>query len=93
MSPDVNDPGFRNVSFDDLHEDYQISVDGLIEAGVDFILIETVFDTLNAKTALMALHEVEKKRNIKIPVMISATITDLSGRTLSGQTVEGFYNL
>jgi len=92
MSPDVNDPGFRNVSFDDLHEDYQISVDGLIEAGVDFILIETVFDTLNAKTALMALHEVEKKRNIKIPVMISATITDLSGRTLSGQTVEGFYN-
>lgn len=92
MSPDVNDPGFRNLSFDDLLEDYKICVDGLIEAKSDLILVETVFDTLNAKAALMAIHKIEKKRNIKIPVMISATITDLSGRTLSGQTVEGFYN-
>ena len=90
MSPDVNDPGFRNISFDVLLSDYEISIEALMNAGVDLIMIETVFDTLNAKAALMAVKNIEKKMNIKIPVMISATITDLSGRTLSGQTVRGF---
>ena len=92
MSPDVNDPGFRNISFDDLMKDYEISVEALIKSRVDFILLETVFDTLNAKAALIAINSIEKKMKIKIPIMISATITDLSGRTLSGQTVEAFYN-
>ena len=92
MSPDVNDPGFRNISFDVLLSDYEICVEALVNAKVDMIFIETVFDTLNCKSALMAVKNIEKKMNIKIPVMISATITDLSGRTLSGQTVEGFYN-
>ena len=92
MSPDVNDPGFRNINFDDLSTDYEICVKALIEAKVDLILVETVFDTLNAKAALSAIKKVEQVRNVKIPIMISATITDLSGRTLSGQTVEGFYN-
>ncbi len=92
MSPDVNDPGFRNITFDDLLNDYEICVDALIKSKVDIILVETVFDTLNAKAALMAVRKVEKRQKIQIPIMISATITDLSGRTLSGQTVEGFYN-
>ena len=92
MSPDVNDPGFRNVSFDLLVNDYENSVEALLKAKVDMIFVETIFDTLNSKSALMAIKNVEKKNNIKIPVMVSATITDLSGRTLSGQTVEGFYN-
>jgi 5-methyltetrahydrofolate--homocysteine methyltransferase len=92
MSPDVNNPGFRNISFDELKQDYLISIEALIESGVDLIMIETIFDTLNAKAALMAVSEFEKKKNIYIPLMISATITDLSGRTLSGQTLEGFYN-
>ncbi len=92
MSPDVNDPGFRNISFDILLNDYENSIEALIKAKVDMIFVETVFDTLNSKSALMAIKNVEKKNKIKIPVMISATITDLSGRTLSGQTVEGFYN-
>ena len=92
MSPDVNNPGFRNVSFDELQNDYEISINALIESGVDLIMIETIFDTLNAKSALMALKRVEKNKKIKIPLMLSATITDLSGRTLSGQTLEGFYN-
>ena len=92
MSPDVNNPGFRNVSFDDLQSDYEISINALVDSGVDFIMIETIFDTLNAKVALMALKRVEKKKKIKLPLMLSATITDLSGRTLSGQTLEGFYN-
>ena len=91
MSPDVNNPGFRNINFDQLKDDYLVSVEALIDSGVDTILIETIFDTLNAKASLMAIHEFERK-NIKIPVMISATISDLSGRTLSGQTLEGFYN-
>ena len=90
MSPDVNNPGFRNISFDELKDDYFLSTEALIDSGVDFILIETIFDTLNAKAALVAVNELEKK--LKIPLMISATITDLSGRTLSGQTLEGFYN-
>jgi 5-methyltetrahydrofolate--homocysteine methyltransferase len=92
MSPDVNNPGFRNVSFDELLSDYEICVSALTQAKVDIIMVETVFDTLNAKAALMAIKEVEKKNKSKIPIMISATITDLSGRTLSGQTIEGFYN-
>ena len=92
MSPDVNDPGFRNVNFDVLKDDYQVSIEALLKSGVDLILIETIFDTLNAKAALMALSDLERKKNIKVPLMISATITDLSGRTLSGQTLEAFYN-
>ena len=92
MSPDVNNPGFRNVSFDELQDDYEISLNALIDSGVDLIMIETIFDTLNAKAALVALKKIEKKMMIKLPLMLSATITDLSGRTLSGQTLEGFYN-
>ena len=91
MSPDVNKPSFRNLNFDDLREDYKVSAEALINSGVDLIMVETVFDTLNAKAALMAIKDVEEK-NVKVPLMISATITDLSGRTLSGQTLEGFYN-
>ena len=92
MSPDVNDPGFRNIKFDDLFEDYKVCVQAFLKANVDLILVETVFDTLNAKAALMALKHIEIESNISVPTMISATITDLSGRTLSGQTIEGFYN-
>ena len=92
MSPDVNNPGFRNISFDELQNDYEISINALIDSGVDLIMIETIFDTLNAKAALMALKKIERKKKIKLPLMLSVTITDLSGRTLSGQTLEGFYN-
>ncbi len=92
MSPDVNDPGYRNITFDQLMKDYEVSVEALVKAKVDLIMVETVFDTLNAKAALMAIKNIEIREKIKIPLMISATITDLSGRTLSGQTVEGFYN-
>ena len=92
MSPDVNDPGFRNINFDDLLSDYENCVKAFIKSKVDLILVETVFDTLNAKAALSAIKSVEQENKIKIPIMISATITDLSGRTLSGQTIEGFYN-
>ena len=91
MSPDVNNPGFRNIDFDTLKNDYSLSLRGLMEGGADLILIETIFDTLNAKAALMAVYEMEKELKIKIPLMISVTITDLSGRTLSGQTLEAFY--
>ena len=92
MSPDVNNPGFRNISFDDLYDDYQKSAEALIEAGVDVIMVETVFDTLNAKAALSGIGGACKKSKKNVPIMISATITDLSGRTLSGQTIEAFYN-
>ena len=92
MSPDVNNPGFRNVTFDELTDDYVNSLKGLVEGGADIILIETVFDTLNAKAAIMAVKKFEKQNKLSIPLMISATITDLSGRTLSGQTIEGFFN-
>ncbi len=92
MSPDVNDPGFRNVDFDQLKNDYKNSIAGLLEGGADLIFIETIFDTLNAKAALMAVFEIEEKIKKKIPIMISVTIADLSGRTLSGQTLEAFYN-
>ena len=90
MSPDVNDPGFRAVTFNDLRIAYKQQVEALIDGGVDILLIETVFDTLNAKAALFAIEEVKEERNFEIPVMLSGTITDASGRTLSGQTAEAF---
>ncbi len=90
LSPDVNNPGFRAVTFDDLMESYKEQVEGLEDGGVDILLVETIFDTLNAKAALYAINEVAKKKNRRLPVMVSGTITDLSGRTLSGQTVEAF---
>jgi 5-methyltetrahydrofolate--homocysteine methyltransferase len=91
ISPDVNNPGFRNVSFDELREAYAEQVRGLIEGGADLILIETVFDTLNAKAAGFATLEVFDERGVELPIMISGTITDRSGRTLSGQTPEAFW--
>jgi 5-methyltetrahydrofolate--homocysteine methyltransferase len=91
VSPDVNNPGFRNVSFDDLVEAYGEQTRGLIEGGADAILIETVFDTLNAKAAGFAVEEVFDEIGIELPIMISGTITDLSGRNLSGQTPEAFW--
>ncbi len=91
MSPDVNDPGFRNINFDELKSDYYDCIDALINGGADIIFVETIFDTLNAKAALIALNDYEKKNQKQIPLMISVTITDLSGRTLSGQTLEAFY--
>ena len=90
MSPDVNDPGFRAVTFDDLRIAYKQQVEALIDGGVDVLLVETIFDTLNAKAALFAIEEVKEERNLDIPIMVSGTITDASGRTLSGQTVEAF---
>jgi 5-methyltetrahydrofolate--homocysteine methyltransferase len=92
ISPDVNDPGYRNVSFDELVEAYTESIDGLIEGGSDIILIETVFDTLNAKAAIYAVEQYFDDHDMRLPVMISGTITDASGRTLSGQTTEAFWN-
>ena len=90
MSPDVNDPGYRAVTFDDLRIAYKQQVEALIDGGSDLLLVETIFDTLNAKAALFAIEEVKEERKIDIPVMVSGTITDASGRTLSGQTVEAF---
>ena len=90
ISPDVNNPGFRAISFDELAHDYREAADGLIEGGADLIMVETIFDTLNAKAALFALDDVFAKRGYRLPVMISGTITDRSGRTLSGQTAEAF---
>jgi 5-methyltetrahydrofolate--homocysteine methyltransferase len=90
MSPDVNDPGYRAVTFNDLRIAYKQQVEALIDGGVDLLLVETVFDTLNAKAALFAIEEVKEERNIDIPIMLSGTITDASGRTLSGQTAEAF---
>ncbi|MBT8177554.1 MAG: 5-methyltetrahydrofolate--homocysteine methyltransferase [Eudoraea sp.] len=90
MSPDVNDPGFRAISFEELRIAYREQVEALIEGGVDLLLVETVFDTLNAKAALFAIAEVKEKLALDIPVMVSGTITDASGRTLSGQTAEAF---
>ncbi len=91
ISPDVNDPGKRNVTFDELVEAYEESCEGLIEGGADLILIETIFDTLNAKAAVFAVESVFERLQVRLPVMISGTITDASGRTLSGQTAEAFY--
>ncbi|HEY0199942.1 MAG TPA: homocysteine S-methyltransferase family protein [Rhodanobacter sp.] len=91
LSPDVNDPGFRNVTFEELAENYTESANGLIDGGADVIMVETILDTLNAKAALFALSELFHQRGARMPVMISGTITDRSGRTLSGQTAEAFY--
>ncbi|NBN63340.1 methionine synthase [Pannonibacter tanglangensis] len=91
ISPDVNNPGYRAVSFDDLRIAYAEATRGLIDGGADIILVETIFDTLNAKAALFAIDEVFEERGLRLPVMISGTITDLSGRTLSGQTAEAFW--
>jgi 5-methyltetrahydrofolate--homocysteine methyltransferase len=92
ISPDVNDPGFRNVSFDELVEAYTESIDGLVAGGTDLFLIETIFDTLNAKAAVYAVLKYQDDHGIDLPMMISGTITDASGRTLTGQTTEAFYN-
>ncbi|GAW94859.1 MULTISPECIES: methionine synthase [Colwellia] len=92
ISPDVNDPAFRNVTFDELKEAYIESTLALIDGGCDLILIETIFDTLNAKAAIFAVEETFEQLGLRLPVMISGTITDASGRTLSGQTTEAFYN-
>ena len=91
ISPDVNDPGKRNVTFDELVEAYIESTEALLDGGSDIILIETIFDTLNAKAAVFAVETVFEKRGERAPVMVSGTITDASGRTLSGQTAEAFY--
>ncbi len=92
ISPDVNDPGFRNITFEDLVDTYREATAGLIEGGADFLMIETIFDTLNAKAALFAIDRFFDENNLRLPIMISATITDASGRTLSGQTTEAFWN-
>jgi len=92
LSPDVNDPGFRNIKFDELVSTYGEAARALIEGGVDLILVETIFDTLNAKAALFAAREALEEMGLDLPIMISGTITDASGRTLSGQTVEAFWN-
>jgi len=91
LSPSVNDPGFRNINFDELKDAYHDQARGLLEGGVDLFLIETVFDTLNCKAALYAVRELLEKQNKDIPILVSGTITDASGRTLSGQTVEAFW--
>ncbi len=90
LSPDVNDPGYRAVTFDQLRVAYKQQAEALLDGGVDMLLVETVFDTLNAKAALFAIEEIKEERGIDIPVMVSGTITDASGRTLSGQTTEAF---
>ena len=92
ISPDVNDPGYRNISFQELAETYEESAIALIEGGVDFLMIETIFDTLNAKAAIFGVKKAFEETAVTLPVMISGTITDASGRTLSGQTTEAFWN-
>ena len=91
LSPDVNDPGYREITFDELTEVYAEQADALVDGGADFILIETVFDTLNAKAGVAAVKRVERERGIDLPIMMSMTLTDLSGRNLSGHTVEAFW--
>jgi len=91
MSPEVGDPGYRNVTFDELRDNYYEQASALLEGGADLLLVETIFDTLNAKAALFAINELMKERGEKIPVMVSGTIADASGRTLSGQTLEAFF--
>lgn len=90
LSPDVNRPEYRAITFNELRAAYKQQVEALLDGGADLLLVETIFDTLNAKAALFAIEEVKEARKIKVPVMVSGTITDASGRTLSGQTVEGF---
>lgn len=90
LSPDVNDPGFRAITFDELRIAYKQQSEALLDGGSDILLVETIFDTLNAKAALFAIDEIQEERGIQIPIMVSGTITDASGRTLSGQTAEAF---
>ncbi|EDO25701.1 predicted protein, partial [Nematostella vectensis] len=90
ISPDVNDPGYRAITFNELVTAYKQQANALIDGGVDLLLVETVFDTLNAKAALFAIDEVYEERNVNLPIMVSGTITDQSGRTLTGQTTEAF---
>ena len=90
ISPDVNDPGFRGITFQELVTAYKQQVNALMDGGVDILLVETVFDTLNAKAALFAIDEVFEEQNTRLPIMVSGTITDQSGRTLTGQTTEAF---
>lgn len=90
LSPDVNDPGYRAITFDELRIAYKQQAEALLDGGSDILLVETIFDTLNAKAALFAIDEIREERNIKIPIMVSGTITDASGRTLSGQTADAF---
>ncbi len=92
LSPDVNRPEYRAITFEELRVAYKLQVEALIDGGVDVLLVETIFDTLNAKAALFAIDEVNVGRKMNIPIMVSGTITDASGRTLSGQTVEAFLN-
>lgn len=92
ISPDVNDPAFRNISFDELREAYLEAASALVEGGADIVLIETIFDTLNCKAAIFAVEELFETLGYRLPVMLSGTITDLSGRTLTGQTPEAFWN-
>jgi len=92
LSPDVNNPGFRNVTFDELAAAYKEATRGLIEGGADLLLVETIFDTLNAKAAIFGIQEYLEEEGLDVPLMISGTITDASGRTLSGQVTEAFYN-
>ncbi len=91
LSPDVNNPGYRAVSFEEVANAYTTQIEGLVDGGVDIFLIETIFDTLNAKAAIYAINNYQRKTGNNIPIMISGTITDASGRTLSGQTLEAFY--
>ena len=90
LSPDVNDPGYRSITFDELRIAYKQQAEALLDGGSDILLVETIFDTLNAKAALFAIDEIREERNITIPIMVSGTITDASGRTLSGQTADAF---
>ena len=90
LSPEVNDPGFRAITFEELRVAYRQQAEALLDGGADILLVETVFDTLNAKAALFAIDEIQEERKIEIPIMVSGTITDASGRTLSGQTAEAF---
>jgi 5-methyltetrahydrofolate--homocysteine methyltransferase len=92
MSPDVNDPGFRAITWDQLVEAYEEQVEALIDGGADLLLVETVFDTLNCKAALFAIENVYQKKSVRLPIMVSVTIIDLAGRNLSGQSTEAFWN-
>src|SRR6185436_17361951 len=92
ISPDVNDPGFRNTSFEELRVAYREATAGLVDGGADLLMVETVFDTLNCKAALFAIDDYFARTGVHVPVMVSGTITDASGRTLSGQTTEAFWN-
>ena len=92
LSPDVNNPGSRNVTFDELKEAYRDAAKGLVDGGADLLLVETIFDTLNAKAAIFGIKELLDEEGLEVPIMISGTITDASGRTLSGQTTEAFWN-